>query len=266
MTKANSQNRCQHISALGRRCRERRSNTHSSLCPRHARHEQNQKDAQRQMDDDPQALAADFLGPIQDFRTASSVNHVLGKLLLLLTTDRISPRNAAVTAYICQLLLQSVGGVKSELWDFHNIPARNSPEINKAINQILKAKPSIVPPAHPANSGSVPPVHPARARAVAPQVHRAKSESVPPVYQARSEWVAPAVPPAHPAKSESIPPVHQANASTISPVPPAVPPVQQAKSESVPPAPPLAQPPKPQPLGFVELPRLAKFRHLHGYR
>jgi hypothetical protein len=129
MPKANSENRCQQINAHGRQCRSLRGADHPALCSYHAREE-------RHKSKNPDTLAVDLLGSIHDFRTATSVNHVLGKLLLLLATDRIPPRNAAVLAYICQLLLQSLSDVKHELYI-----GKQEPDMKKALKQIL-ASPS----------------------------------------------------------------------------------------------------------------------------
>src|SRR6266849_493773 len=129
MPKPNAENRCQAINAHGRQCRSLRGADHPSLCSYHA-HEEGQKSK------NPDTLALELLGPIHDFRTATSVNHVLGKLLVLLASERVSPRNAAVLAYICQLLLQSLSDVKHELW-----LAKDEPDMKKALKQIL-ASPS----------------------------------------------------------------------------------------------------------------------------
>jgi hypothetical protein len=132
MPKPNSENRCQQINAHGRQCRSLRGADHPSLCSYHALQEQRNV-ALAFKPADP-ALALDLLGPIHDFRTAASINHVLGNLVVLLAADRIPTRNAAVLAYACQLLLQSLREVKSELWDL-----KDSPEMQKALKQILKA-------------------------------------------------------------------------------------------------------------------------------
>ncbi len=94
-------------------------------------------------------VSSALLGPVQDFRSAASINHVLAKLLVLLATDRIPPRNAAVLAYICQLLLQSLKEVKHELWNIQHSPNDNSPEMNQALNQILNAPPITLSPSEP---------------------------------------------------------------------------------------------------------------------
>jgi hypothetical protein len=129
MSKTPSENRCQQTTSSGRRCRSPHSAAHPSLCSYHAREES-------QKNNSPLALAVDLLGPIHDFRTATSVNHVLGKLLVLLASDRVPPRNAAVLAYICQLLLQSLSDVKHELY-----VGKQEPDMKKALRQVLHAPP-----------------------------------------------------------------------------------------------------------------------------
>jgi hypothetical protein len=113
---SNDDNRCTFTSPSGYRCRGLRAHDHPFLCSRHA-----QTAARRESLDKQQALldvdadvSADLLGTVENFRTAAAVNDTLGKLLLLLARNRISPRRGAVLAYTCQLLLQSLGGVKEE--------------------------------------------------------------------------------------------------------------------------------------------------------
>jgi hypothetical protein len=100
--------RCEHADAAGRRCRMPRCDTHPSLCQNHAREEllkfQNREN-----------FAPELLGPIKDFQTASAINHALGRIFVLLGANRIHTRQAAVLAYICQLMLQSLDGVKREV-------------------------------------------------------------------------------------------------------------------------------------------------------
>jgi hypothetical protein len=57
---------------------------------------------------DPEALAADLLGEIDDFSTAGSVNLFLGNLVKQLARKRIARRDAIALAYISQLLLNSL--------------------------------------------------------------------------------------------------------------------------------------------------------------
>jgi hypothetical protein len=104
------ENRCSHVDAAGRRCRTPRCDNHPSLCLNHARGEllkfQNR-----------QNFAPELLGPIENFQSAAAVNHALGRLFVLLGANRIHTRQAAVLAYICQLMLQSLDGVKREVSD-----------------------------------------------------------------------------------------------------------------------------------------------------
>ena len=52
-----------------------------------------------------------------EFKTASDVNHVLGKLFTLLAQNRISRRDAVSLAYIAQLMLHSLPSVRREIKD-----------------------------------------------------------------------------------------------------------------------------------------------------
>jgi len=101
-------NRCQHTSANGRRCRMLRMEDHPSLCLEHRRQ-------QLQPHTDPQTVAAELLGSIEDFKTATAVNQALGRLFALAAANRIPPRNAAILAYICQLLLNTLPAVEREI-------------------------------------------------------------------------------------------------------------------------------------------------------
>jgi len=79
---------------------------HHSLCLPHQQ--------RREKESDAEALAAELLGPFAEFNTATAVNHALGKLFSLAAQGRIAPRNAAVLAYIGQLLLNSLSAVRHE--------------------------------------------------------------------------------------------------------------------------------------------------------
>ncbi len=98
--------RCRYRSADGRRCRMPCAPGHHSLCLPHQQ--------RREKESDAEALAAELLGPFAEFNTATAVNHALGKLFSLAAQGRIAPRNAAVLAYIGQLLLNSLGAVRHE--------------------------------------------------------------------------------------------------------------------------------------------------------
>jgi len=63
---------------------------------------------------DAQAVSAELLGPFAELTTATAVNHALAKLFSLVAQGRIPSRDAAVLAYISQLLLNSLGAVRHE--------------------------------------------------------------------------------------------------------------------------------------------------------
>jgi hypothetical protein len=58
------------------------------------------------------------LAPLSgEFRTATDVNHALGRLFTLLAENRIPRRNAVALGYLAQLLLQTLPAVREELTD-----------------------------------------------------------------------------------------------------------------------------------------------------
>jgi hypothetical protein len=80
---------------------------HKSLCSYHLRQAAG-------AEPDPEAVAAELLGSIEDFSTADSVNLFLGNLLKQLAAKRIERRDAIALAYISQLLLNSLPPLKRE--------------------------------------------------------------------------------------------------------------------------------------------------------
>ncbi|HEV1993204.1 MAG TPA: hypothetical protein VGR03_02630 [Candidatus Acidoferrum sp.] len=102
-----SPNRCQFETSDGRRCRMLRHNAHPALCLFHARDEMQLLESQR--------LGAELSASITgQFMTATDINFVLGKLFTATAQNRIPPRNAAILAYVAQLMLHSLSGVKKE--------------------------------------------------------------------------------------------------------------------------------------------------------
>ncbi len=106
---AQSDQRCQHIDSRGHRCRMLTSGSHDSLCLHHL----NRLKAERAKND--QAVAADLLGPIEDFSSPATVNFFLGNLLKQLVHKRVRRRDALAQAYICQLLLNTFPAMQREL-------------------------------------------------------------------------------------------------------------------------------------------------------
>jgi hypothetical protein len=96
--------RCRHRTRSGRFCR---LNTvpGSRFCPRHA---------PRSAEPVEPDLAAKLTSGLGKFNSPAAVNDFLSRLLLLLAQDRISPRRAAVLAYITNQILRSVYAMEAE--------------------------------------------------------------------------------------------------------------------------------------------------------
>jgi hypothetical protein len=117
---------CQHRTASGRRCRMAVSDPDSGLCRKHAAEHQQQLD---QAD-----FSAALIGDVQEFRSASDINHSLGELFKLQARNQISPRRAAVMAFTCNLLLRTLPAIEREneskgvqiIWDLPR-PDRSEP-------------------------------------------------------------------------------------------------------------------------------------------
>ena len=109
--KRNTNQECQYTNSRGHRCHMLIDETHrpangakrSSLCAYHA----NRLSASAPPVE-PEVLAADLLGDIDDFSTAGSVNLFLGNLVKQLARKRIARRDAIALAYLSQLLLNSI--------------------------------------------------------------------------------------------------------------------------------------------------------------
>jgi len=132
--------RCQHRNAEGKRCRSLVGVDHSSLCPYHAGWTEKKHDQ-------PEDLTSELLGPLGDFRTAAAVNYTLGKLVTLVASRRISSREAATIGYLCQLLLQSIGGVNHEIYktEVHKNGEHELRRILKETASLFEQKPAAVP-------------------------------------------------------------------------------------------------------------------------
>jgi len=105
--------RCKYVASSGRRCRAQsardtsRASGFSAFCLPHAQMEQQYLDSE--------SVAKELVGKLDDFRTSHAINDVLGKLFILVAQNRIPLRNATALSYICQLLIASTNGVRSEL-------------------------------------------------------------------------------------------------------------------------------------------------------
>jgi hypothetical protein len=136
--------RCAYHTSDGRQCRESASGAHTGLCPQHrASHERE--------------LAADHFKHLttkfQFFQTAQGINFSLMNLYQLLAQNRISPRRAAVLAYINSLLLRTLPQIDADndagISDPTNLPAKNLAETSTASVQdeatVLNSDPSAAP-------------------------------------------------------------------------------------------------------------------------
>jgi hypothetical protein len=100
--------RCRHAFASGQRCRLP-ANEGSQFCARHANLPQNQADPDAAAD-----CCANLTAGLAEFNCAEPVNEFLSRLLLLLGQNRISPRRAAVLAYIANQILRTIAFMDHE--------------------------------------------------------------------------------------------------------------------------------------------------------
>ena len=103
----NNSTRCTYRFANGKRCRLSGSNVDSAFCPSHASLPENQRE--------PADTAASLTADLKEFRSAIPINDFLARLLLLLAENKISPRRAAVLAYITNQLLRTLPAIDREL-------------------------------------------------------------------------------------------------------------------------------------------------------
>jgi len=97
--------RCSHRTAGGRQCRLLASDAQSGLCPQH-----HAEQKQQQEDDHFDYLIRNN----QCFQTAQGINFSLGNLYALLAQNLISPRRAAVLAYVSSLMLRTLPQIDAD--------------------------------------------------------------------------------------------------------------------------------------------------------
>jgi len=98
---------CRHIDARGHRCRMLVMSIEVDFCAYHTQR-------RLQTQHGREIAAAELLGCVSDFSHAASVNRFLGNLVKQVTLKRIPRRDAITLAYICQLLLNSLGAINRE--------------------------------------------------------------------------------------------------------------------------------------------------------
>jgi hypothetical protein len=96
--------RCNHFTSTGRQCLSLATGR-SGQCARHAAAQ-----AELQARD----YARHLLRGSKGFQTAGGINYSLGDLYSLLAQNRISPRRAAVLAYISSLLLRTLPAIDKD--------------------------------------------------------------------------------------------------------------------------------------------------------
>jgi hypothetical protein len=151
--------RCQHLSPSGRQCCSPASAPGSILCVRHT------------VAAPPQSVdfSAELLAGCGDFQRAQQINLSLIALYKLLAQGRISPRQAAVLAYIGSLVLRSLKAVDYDLDRF----TEDSEDISAQPDDEPVEEPGDEPPTAPVAANSVGPGQeplPATAQEFAAQV------------------------------------------------------------------------------------------------
>jgi hypothetical protein len=97
--------RCSYRSSTGRQCQRLASDFQSTLCPQHRAAQKHRENSD---------ISFTLAGQAQAFQTAQGINHSLGALYRLLAGNRISPRRAAVLAYINSLLLRTLPAIDAD--------------------------------------------------------------------------------------------------------------------------------------------------------
>jgi len=99
--------RCQHRFANGKRCRNSASQSHFGLCLNHFTLSAAVGASQQLSHNDSTDFSAELIGDLTDFESAVAINKFLTNLLTLVSKGRITPRRAAVLAYITNQLLHT---------------------------------------------------------------------------------------------------------------------------------------------------------------
>jgi hypothetical protein len=98
---------CHYTFSDNRRCRMLRHTNHPTLCPFHARDEQQLLESHTL----GAQIATSYTG---DYLTAADINHVLSKVFTALAQNRIPQRTAATLAYLGQIMLHTLPLTKKE--------------------------------------------------------------------------------------------------------------------------------------------------------
>jgi hypothetical protein len=96
--------RCHHRFANGKRCRLPGSDSQLGLCLRHFTLSAAADLSRKYAHDDSEDFSSELLGRPTELASTIEVKQFLSRLLLLVTSGRISPRRAAVLVYITNQL------------------------------------------------------------------------------------------------------------------------------------------------------------------
>jgi hypothetical protein len=96
--------RCHHRFANGKRCRLPGSDSQLGLCLRHFTLSAAADLSRKHAHDDSEDFSSELLGRPTELASTIEVKQFLSRLLLLVTSGRISPRRAAVLVYITNQL------------------------------------------------------------------------------------------------------------------------------------------------------------------
>ena len=106
--------RCHYRYANGRRCTLPGLPSKSGFCLRHYNRQLAAGLPLALVPSDTEDLSAELLPELSEFDTATPINKYLERLLLLATKGRVTPRRAAVLAYLTNQLLHSVHAMDRE--------------------------------------------------------------------------------------------------------------------------------------------------------
>ncbi len=98
---------CHYTFSDNRRCRMLHQTNHPTLCPFHARDEQQLLESHNLGAE----IATSYTG---DYLTAADINHVLSKVFTALAQNRIPQRTAATLAYLGQVMLHTLPMARKE--------------------------------------------------------------------------------------------------------------------------------------------------------
>jgi hypothetical protein len=135
---------CHHRTACGRRCRKPISAPESRFCDLH----QAVADAQPEPD-----LSAALMGGLDKFSSPDAINEFLSRLLVLLSENRISPRRAAVLAFITSQILRTISVMEAVAQARKKLPPGFLWQLESPQPEPRKMEPSTLPQPATCQSG-----------------------------------------------------------------------------------------------------------------